>query len=154
MDSLSFWTNLVVSVISLIIAVLALIMSYRSQKKSNYLQEQITKIEVQREKERQQKARKASLRPRLQKSDNLSHRLFIINDGEAEARNIRVIIDGKPLEQHCAAIQMVKLPPNIGPGAEWSCLLAITMDCHPPFDIEIWWDDAHNKNRSYRTSLN
>jgi len=137
---------------SLIVAIIALIFSIVSNQKAIANQKQLVKIEEQREQERQNKKFSAQLRPELRR-DGKSKRLVIKNHGDTEARNVRVIMDGKPLAEHKTSLSNDHMPELVGAHSEISCLLAISMDNAPPFDIEIKWDDDSGNNKEYRTTL-
>lgn len=137
---------------SLVVAIIALIVSVLSNRKANATQERLVEIEEQREKDRQAQRLSAQLRAELRKKGN-SYRLVIINQGDAEARNVRVMMDGKPLSEHNVAVSNDRLPDVVGANAEVSCLLAITQGNAPPFDIEIKWDDDSGNDKEYRTTL-
>lgn len=92
------------------------------------------------------------LRAQLRKRGT-EDRLYLINSGRIEARNIRVFMDGKPLAEHQCSIKNDPMPTLIGAGSEISCLLAITFGKAPPFEIKIIWDDDSGIGRTYKTIL-
>lgn len=96
---------------------------------------------------------RAELRPELRQTGRGSDRLYLVNHGMAEARNIRVKLDGVPLAEHRAAVRGDSLPSLVGPGGEISCLLGTNLQCAPPFQIEVQWDDDSGSDRTYRTTL-
>lgn len=153
MDDAFSWATVILGVLSLIVSVIALIKSHRAQREANAAQLQIVEIEKQREKERKLSLLQAKLQSQLRKTDRGSYRLYLINSGMSEARNIRVRLDGKELSDHDAFIKGENMPTKVGPGAEISCLLAITRDCAPPFEIEVLWDDDSRTGCVYRTTL-
>jgi hypothetical protein len=95
----------------------------------------------------------AQLQPELRETGRGSERLFLVNHGMGEARNIRVKLDGVPLAKHCAAVRGDSMPSLVGPGGEISCLLGTDLQCAPPFEIEVCWEDDFGKDRTYRTTL-
>jgi len=145
--------NLVIAAGSLIVSVAALVVSLRAQREANAAQRRIVGIEEQREQEKRQDALKARLLPELRETASNSYRLCLTNLGEAEARNVRVRLDGVPITEHHAAVQGDYLPSLVGPGSEISCLLGISFDCAPPFKVEVEWDDDSGTHRVYRTTL-
>lgn len=149
MDDLISWTNAVIaasSLLSLIVSVIALI-------KSNRAQLRIIAIEEQREEERRMESLQAKIQPKLVKTLSNSYRLYLINHGKAAARNIRVKLDEVPLAEHRATVRGDSMPSDVGPGGQISCLLALSVDCMPPFKIQILWDDDSGTDRSYVTTL-
>ncbi len=153
MSDFSSWTSNIIAGLSLIVSVIALALSLRAQRDANAAQRRIVEIEEQREYERRLEARQAWVQPELRETGSGSDRLYLVNHGMAEARNVRVSLDGVPLAEHHAAVRGDSMPPLIGPGAEVSCLLGISHDCAPPFEVEVRWDDDSGKDRLYRTTL-
>jgi len=153
MSDATSWVGVGVGAGSLIISAIALWISSRAQNKAVAVQKRIVEIEEQREKERQVRSLQAQLQPQIRKSSLGSYRLYLLNSGEAEAYNIKVILNGKPLEEHCAAVNGDSIPTHIGANSEVSCLLNITFGCAPPFEIEVKWDDASGTGRIYRGAL-
>jgi hypothetical protein len=153
MHDASWWTNNAFSAVSLIVSVIALILSLRAQREANAAQRRIVEIEEQRDRERRLDSLQARLQAKFRDLGDGSERLYLVNRGTAEARNVKVRLDGKPFEEHCAVVGGDSLPSLVGPGAEVSCLMAISMTCHPPFECEVRWDDDSGTGRSYRTTL-
>jgi archaellum component FlaG (FlaF/FlaG flagellin family) len=144
-----FW----ISIISLIMAIIAVWISYSTQNKANEIQQRLVHIEEQREYDRKIKSRQANLRAELRK-DERAYKLYLINSGEAEARNIRIKIDGEPLEQHCAFVKGQSIPSYIGHNSEISCLMAFYFGCYSSsFEVEVKWDDDYQKDRTYKSML-
>jgi len=141
MGDATSWATLILGGLTLIVSIIALIKSHRAQREANAAQLQIVEIEKQREKERQQSLLQAKLQAQLRKTDRGFYRLYLINSGMSEARNIRVKLDGKELHDHDAYIQGENMPTRVGPGSEISCLLAISSDCSPTFEIDVQWED-------------
>jgi hypothetical protein len=63
------------------------------------------------------------------------------------------LLDGQTLDKHCSAVHGDMLPTLIGPNGNVSCLLAIHMQCAPPFDIELAWDDDSEQPGLYKGVL-
>lgn len=147
-DNIPDW----VSAGSLVVAIIALIVSALSHRKANSIQQQLFEIENQRQNDRQKQKLSAQLFTELHKEGN-RYRLVLINQGYAEARNIRVMMDGKPLSEHKVAVSNDRLPDLVGANSEVSCLLRITLESGPPFNIEVKWDDDSGNDKEYRTIL-
>jgi len=135
-----------ISIASLILSIVAVSWNIKLQRESNDLQKRIVLIEEEREYERKVKSRQADLRAQLRKEES-KYKLYIINLGQVEARNIRIKINGEPLEQHCTFVKGQFIPSYIGPGSKMSFLMAFSYDFHPPFEIELKWDDDYQKDR-------
>lgn len=140
------------SISSLIVSLFALWVSYKANLKANANQQRLVEIEEQREKDRQIQKLSAQLCPELRKNGN-NYRLVIVNHGNAEARNIKVTMDGKPLSEHKAAVSNDLLPDMVGANSEISCLLALAMGCTPPFDVDVAWNDDSGDGKKYKTTL-
>lgn len=86
---------------------------------------------------------------------NANEQLALGADGKLvlvdEARDIRIIMDGEPLDEHPAVHSRVKIPEVGEPGSEISCRVA-TFDS-PPFEIETLWEDASGVPGRYRATL-
>lgn len=153
MGDMVSWFGVVISALSLLVAILAIIKSGRAQQEANAAQRRIVEIEEQREQHRQRESTQAKLRPELRQSGQHSYRLYLVNTGAVEARNIRIEMDGVPLAEHPAAVRNDLLPDLVGPDGEISCLLGLHMGCTPPFKIKITWDDTSAKERTYCSTL-
>ena len=150
----------IIALIAVAIAALALFNNWRTGRQTNDLfkrqvdlQDRLTQIEQSREYARIMQSRKAELQAELRSVDRGSYRLFIKNTGQGMARNVKVILDGKPVLEHPAIPQGEQVARLIGPGSEISYLMAISFDCHPPFELSITWDDESGETGKYSTSL-
>jgi hypothetical protein len=153
MNDVMPWINALLAIGSLIVSVIALILSLRAQSQANAAQQRIVEIEEQRDKDKRQDALQARLQAVFRDLGDGSERLYLVNHGMAEARNVRVTLDGKPFAKHCAVMGGDSLPSLVGAGGEVSCLLAISMQCAPPFECEVRWDDDSGPEHVYRTTL-
>lgn len=152
MGDASSWASVVISALSLFVSVIAVWKSSRAQREANDTQKRVVEIEEQRDRERRERACQADLRPQLRRSDEL-WRLYLINRGQAEARNVRVTLDGEPLHEHPVGT-MGGMPTQVGPNSEVSCVLIFGLGIPgPPFSIEIKWDDDFGTDRTYRGTL-
>lgn len=153
MSDAASWAGVIIAIGSLIVSIIALIKSLRAQREANGVQRRVVEIEERREQERRLALRQAQLRPELKKTGSGSYRFCLTNHGMAEARNVQVALDGVRLSDHRTAIRGNELPSLVGPGAEVGCILLISMDCTPPFQVDVRWDDDSGVGRSYRTTL-
>jgi hypothetical protein len=153
MGDAASWAGVIIAMGSLIVAIIAMRKSFHAEQEAIAAQRRIVEIEEWREKERRLDALQAKLQAELREMGNGSERLYLVNLGRAEARNVKVSFDGKPLEEHCASVGGDSLPSLVGPGAEVSCLVSITNVCAPPFQCEVRWDDDSGLDRLYRTTL-
>lgn len=132
MNSFFSWGDLLIFFCSLVISFIALRKSIHTQNKANTIQEKLVLIEEQREYDRKTRSLQARMCAELRKKSK-GYWLYLINFGEAEARNVRIKLDRIPLINHPAAVQGMHIPSFIGPNSEVGCPLSITQDCHPPF---------------------
>lgn len=117
------------------------------------LQERITSIEESREQARVREALKANLRAELRRTGQNSWRLFIQNTGSSPARNVTITLDGQPILEHEIIPRGEQETKLIGPQSEVSFLTAVTMDCDPPFEFEVTWDDDSGEQGLFATTL-
>jgi len=152
MGGVASWVGVLIAIGSLIVSIIAMLKSAHAQREANSAQRRVLAIEERRENERRLASLQAQLLPELRKTGSETYRLYLINRGMAEARNVRVTLDGVLLDPR-KAIQGNELPSLVGPSAEVSCILPMSIDCTPPFDVDVRWDDDSGVNRSYRTTL-
>lgn len=89
--------SVIISGLSLIVSVVAAWKSLQAQREANSAQRRIVEIEEKREQERCLNAVQPFLVPQLRKTEKGSYQLCLVNSGKAEARNVRVKLDGVPL---------------------------------------------------------
>ena len=153
MGNAASWAGVIIGAGSLCVAVVALVKSSRAQHKASAAQQRIVEIAEQRERDRRSQAFQAILHPELRSTAKHTYRLYLVNHGAAEARNIRIEMDGRPLLEHPAAVSNDPMPDFVGPHSEISCLLGLHMGCSPPFRIGITWADDSGQDRTYDTAL-
>ncbi|NLV92167.1 MAG: hypothetical protein GX030_07235 [Firmicutes bacterium] len=151
MNDLASWGNLAITFLALVVSGVSLSKSSRAQNEANKLQQKLVQIEEQRERDRTTELLQADLHATLVKDDK-SYRLLLVNSGKAKAQNLRIRLDRVPLENHCAFAGQ-PAPPHIGPNSQASIHLAIALDCRPPYEIEVKWDDDFGKDRVYESTL-
>jgi len=79
--------------------------------------------------------------------------LVINNEGNSEAREIKVRIDGKPLLEHPVIPSNETEIRTVGPKSFIRYNLAIASGNTGPFEVEIGWSDDSGEPGSYRTTL-
>ncbi len=152
MGDAASWAGVVIATVSMVVSIIAILKSNKAQEEANAAQRRIVEIEQHRELDRRLDSLRAKLRPELRKNGPTSYRFYLVNNGLAEARNIRIKMDGRPMAEHPAG-RFEKMPSIVGPSSEISSIIGITLACKPPFDLEIWWDDDSGTDRTYRTTL-
>jgi len=127
-----------VAIVSVLIAGLSLLVSWK-----------VYRIE----KERRLEERAASLVAYFH-NDGGRKTLRIENKGNGEARNIKVIIDGDPIEQHPCWVsnQPNRITTLCGQGFG-DYILALSMSNPTPKMAEIHWEDDVEKDNISRSSL-
>ena len=130
-----------IAIASVVIAVVALVVAIRAEKKASVVSAKQLAIEEGRDSERRQEARQARLVPDIRRVGT-SHKLFVRNDGMAAARDIVVMLDGEPFERHCCAIPNHEISTSIGSRGEVSCMLLLSLECAAPKQVRLTWNDA------------
>ena len=145
--------GLVVAFVSLCVAIMAYAKSYKTQDKTIALQQRLIQIEEGRDQLSLVKASSAKLRAELREFKRSSYKLCIANDGNVFARNVCVELGGMSLVDHPVCPRGVEIPKLVGPKSEINCVLAIHMNCAPPFALRVLWDDGCGVNQSFETTL-
>jgi len=157
----------VIAIVSVCIAGLALWRSWRAGREASEatreandlmkqqvaLHERLTQIEQSREQARLMQSLQAALRAELRKSPGGTWRLFVINTGQGEARDVAIMLDGKPLLEHDAVPRGEEEAKTIGPESEISYCMALAFSCHPPFEFEATWSDDSGEPGHYETTV-
>jgi hypothetical protein len=146
--------DFIVSLVALAVSVWAILTSRRANKRSQKAQARLVAIEESRERDRVLHGRQARVRAWMESGNRGSCELIIVNDGDAAARDLQLIMDDKPLFE-CPALgrKGSSPPPLIGPGGRIPYPLAITASCHPPFSLKIRWQDESGIPGLYETTL-
>ncbi|MBP7068544.1 MAG: hypothetical protein KBB04_09765 [Methanothrix sp.] len=134
-----------ISLISVFVAAAALYTSCKTQKRQ-------VEIEEIREKDRQREMRKADLVARLE-DENGRDLLVIENKGAAEARDVMILINGRPLYEYRGFLRGEQEIRSVGPFSSFHYLMALTMGMDPFFEITISWVDDSGEAGRYNTTL-
>lgn len=143
----------IITLASVVVAIWLGVKNHRLARKNTDLQKRLVELEEERELDRKKAASKAQLRATLENYGQHNYRLVIENIGNCEARNIVLQMDGKLFADHPAAMENEGPIRSIGPHTRVTKLLAITMGCAPPFELDITWEDDSGEPRHYRTTL-
>ena len=125
----------ILSIVAIIIAILSFIKSSNTEKRI---------------------LRTARLSAKLDREIQPQHKRFTLvieNNGDAAARNLKTMIDGKPLLEHPVIPQDTKEIDRVGPRSFIRYTMAVTMGQAGPYEIEINWDDDSKKPGFYSTIL-
>jgi uncharacterized membrane protein YdfJ with MMPL/SSD domain len=101
-------TTQVIAGASLLVSAIAVILGWQANRKANATQARLLEIEDQRERDRVARAKEAILRAELDRNTQGVECLYIRNDGECEARNLSLKMDGKPFGEHPAVLAETK----------------------------------------------
>lgn len=113
---------------------------------------QNSKMEVVEAPRKNSKSR-AQLQARIVQYGYNNDGLMITNNGDSEARNIVLRLDGQLFEDHCASVKGEKTIKRIGAYSDAKMLLLADDNCCPPWEIEISWEDDSGEIGNYRSTL-
>jgi hypothetical protein len=153
-----------ISGLALLVSVVALVFSRRADAKSHQnavrateLQEQMVKIEQRRDEERLVQRQRASLSIKLNplwRNERVrAWQLVLNNNGSVEARNIRVSLDGRSIDDIDWIVKQKPLKEmTLGAGAP--CNWHIGSNWRPPpWHAIVEWDDESGQPGRYQTTL-
>jgi len=148
------------AIVSVCIAGLALVQSRRATREANELmkqqvalQDRLTQIEHSREHAKLMQALRAIIRAELRNTDRGNWRLFVTNSGKGAARNVTILLGGKPLLEHPAIPRDEEEVKLIGPESDISYCMVVNSSCQPPFEFSVTWDDESGEQGQYTTTL-
>jgi hypothetical protein len=118
------------------------------------IQEQLLEIERERDRNRTASLKKAELRGSLERLSSHTHRFVVANRGPADAKNIRVFIDGTPVDQHDSVMNRDGIPSTIAKRDKASCQMCFTLQTAPPFNLRIEWEDDSGEPGVLESILN
>ena len=109
-------------------------------------------LETAREESRLKQARSADVKAAVQKVGR-EFRLVVANEGPVSAKNLRVLLDGKPLLEHRLILRGENEITMLGPGVQASYILAVTMGSAGLLNVKILWDDESGEPRQWESQL-
>jgi len=145
-----------------LLSVIAIIVSILAFRKSLKTQNRLVDIEEVREKDRLAEKNKANLTAKIIKEAlprsgsikiDTNYYLQIENKGSSEARDVKVVLDGKPLLEHPTILKNIEEITQVGPNTDFRYLLVLSMQGRPPSNIEIEWEDDSGEPGNYSTTL-
>jgi len=146
MDSVGI-IALILSGISIVVAVVALIKSQRTQN-------QMLRIEQAREHDRQVEKRRAKITAKLEHLQKHGrYELIIANSGASEARDVKVTLNEKPLSELNSIQPKVPRCLTIGAGSSFSCHWKTNETPNILAKLKITWSDDSGKPGFYHTTL-
>lgn len=145
----------IVSLLAVAVSVWAILASRRANKRSENTQTRLLVIEESRERDRVLQGRRARLRATMESGNRAVFELVVANESDVAAHNLEITMDGKRLFEHPAFLGRTGVSPLpvLGPRSRISYPLAITSACHPPFGLQIRWQDESGIPGFYETTL-
>jgi hypothetical protein len=155
-----------VSIIALLVSIVAVIVSVwtswrqdRLQRRQTDLQERLFELEMAREHDRLRAAKSTSVVASLEREKppgatavNLVMR--VANTGQAEARDIHVVVDGTPIAQHeMFFVEDGALVTRLGSGAGVSYLVVVPFGSLRVIDVHIGWTNESGERSEWQSQL-
>ncbi len=156
-----------ISIISIMVSLIAIIIAFMANRKANKLQEEVVNIEKSRESDRQMDRNCAQLiayiktEQKIRSNGGISdyHNFVIENKGQSEARNIRVFINERRLQdcEWCMDNSQDNIK-VIGSGGSKSFQMllhsGIPKDEFPPFTVKLIWEDRAKTDNTWESEIN
>ncbi len=142
----------VISVVALAISIVSGIATWRLSRQQNSLTQASVELERVREADRIKSSQRARLIASVVKEvenwtkthvrqPRTDYFLRIANEGAAEARNVRLLLDQKPAEEHPFIVKGDDPVTHLGPGAAAMLILAVTFGSARTIAVELSWQD-------------
>ena len=155
--------TLTVSFLALLVSAASAIATWRTNSRQSQYQERLVTLETAREQDRQRLARSAEVRASIDRGkqhfrermigSSPQYWLVIRNDGMALARNVRILLDRKPILEHPLVPDGEEEITTIGPGTEHRYNLAVSVQSVRIVDVLIQWDDDSGEPRRWESKL-
>ena len=147
--------------VATLLSICAIVVSGIAFRKSHKTQNRLVKIEEARERDRLKQQKKADLVAQIvsevesqqARRTIKKYMLRIENKGLAEARDVKVVLDDKPVLEHPAVVGNQQEGTQIGPQSCFDYLLGYSMNTPKPACAVITWSDDSGEHGSYKTSL-
>jgi hypothetical protein len=158
------WFTFAASAAAVVVAVIALAFSARAASQQNALQERLLALENAREDDRLRLARSAEVRAIVNRGA-VSERearllgktppcmLVVRNHGAVPARNLELLLDGAPVLSHSLILRGEDDVNMLGPGADFSYVLAVDQGAPRVLNVTIYWDDDAAQRRRWDSQL-
>ncbi|MCH9034329.1 MAG: hypothetical protein IID42_07475 [Planctomycetes bacterium] len=144
---------------AVVVSTVAVIVSVVALRKSNKTQRRLLEIEEQREQDRISVTRKARVVARIVREEPSSGRkttsfyLEIENLGQSPAHDIDVSLDDGPVLKHPTMLQKTEEVRQVGPHSSFRYMLAPHSSARLPQSIKIAWEDDSGEPSHYETTL-
>ena len=154
--------SLIISIIAAVISAIAIGVSIWTHNRNHKLQTRIVALEEAREKDRLAEKNKANLTAKITKEElrrssthriSWQHHLVVENKGFGEARNIRLLVDGKSVVEHQGIVPPERVVEQIGPQSSFRYNLRLGTGIEIPAQADITWEDDSGEPGEYSTTL-
>lgn len=148
-----------VSVVSALVSFASVVVAVIALRKSNRTQKRLLEIEEQREQDRVSETRKARLVAEIVREEfplsPSSKRTFleIENLGQSEAREIDVALDNGPATAHPTMLRRTEEIRHVGPQSSFRYTLAPDNATPLPKNVVIEWSDDSGERGRYESTL-
>jgi hypothetical protein len=151
-------TSVLLSALALIVSIVAIILSWRATSRQNELaaaqtrlQGELVRIEGARHEQEQLSRSRASLTADLWRTAH-EGTLDVTNHG-AEARKVRITVDGQPLAEHLHFKSGFHSVGTIGPGVTVSFHMLTFDGMDTVFKVALQWEDASGIPGEWKSDL-
>ena len=149
--------GLIIGVMAIFISLWSAVHSYRSGKRQSEWQERLLRLEQAEAQRHSIASQSAKLRACLDRN-TMAPSLSVTNEGEAQARDISIKIDGTPIMEldrwkAYFIVRDQKEVRQLGPGGSFRYILCRTKGIGAVFQIEISWADEANSEQRWSSEL-
>jgi len=154
--------SLIISIIAAVISAIAIGVSIWTHNRNHKLQARIVALEEAKEKDRLTEKKKACLTAKITKEEGQNsglittyrrYYLHIENKGLSEARNVKIVLDDKPVMEHPGIRKTQSEVKQIGPESPFRYEFEEGFMRNLPLKVEITWEDDSGEHGQYSTTL-
>jgi type II secretory pathway pseudopilin PulG len=148
-------SSLVISLASLVVAILSANRSSRISAAQAEVQSRMLALENVRQRAETRAMKRASVRGRLVKYGSGDARLVVCNEGPALAKDVTITLDGAPPAEHPVWLGNVSDDPIqvLGAGSESEFLLALAQQSPDKMSFEVSWENPSGERDSWSTEM-
>lgn len=150
--------------LAVLVSIVAIFFAWRTASRQNALQERMVTLEDARERDRLRQARSAEVRASIQRETphwrearlagkGQQYWLVVRNDGSVTARNVDVLLDGRPALEHPLVPRGENDITDLGPGADFRYILAVTLGSARVLNARVEWQDDSGESRTWESQL-
>jgi hypothetical protein len=138
--------TLIISSVSLFVAILA----WRSSHRTSH---RLVEIEEERDRRETKQASKARLTAAMYEKRKYQYELLIQNEGEGDARNVRLWLDGEPAAEQPAGDDVPSEKERLGAHGSLKLAFLPNLGTPLPRTIRIEWEDDSGEKGLYESDL-